>query len=266
MSEIQQLSSPQATPIRYLTSDQQRELNAKLNLNMPHNVLTEHLPTWVAFFRLVRWMWISDLVTEPEVPSYLSDFNKIPDANKQNYLNALTKLIEQQREQKEKLEELFKIKEAEDFYKDTIAMMPENIREQFINYMDGGEEEDLTEITQQLNDTGDVEVLNRLQNALDKRNLINASSTRKATINQAMSPDQIDSRFNLGSSLPEQQNLPPQNSNPQRLKPILPKLPIRNQETNTIASDSSTLFIPNIPKQSTPGIKHTRGLDDLLNK
>jgi hypothetical protein len=213
----------------YISNEEEQALNKELGLIIPSGVLTETIPHWIAFFRTVRLMYMSELIKKEMVREMLNDFISIPDQNKPDFNRNLADFAEVQANRKGQLDELFQTKMMEDDLNYLVKILPEDMGQKLMYYVNTGEEmpEDMMDdMEQEAVIGGDELAAEKLRRALGGRSKFDASSLEEG--GQVLMPTDIADRFDLD----EMQDTPlPSNSTlPQRtptLSPVLPKMPMQ---------------------------------------
>lgn len=216
-----------------ITSQEEQELNQKLGLVLPQGLITESIPMWLSYFRLIRFMYIKEILPVENVPQMLADFAEIPDRYKSEFIGKLYDMAQDQINKIISLEELHAAADLENQIQELIAKLPPELATQFQQEVLGKQIlEASPEIINMAQDDQQQEVLRNLYSALDKRNRLDV---REMNLGQTLAPADIVDRFDLD----------------QPATPKYPPLPSQNT--------------PN-PSYSQTTVNRKANLDDLLNK
>jgi hypothetical protein len=284
-----------ATQIR----EDEARLNAELGLKLPSGILTESIKLWQAYFEFLRSSYVKELIGKEDIPYFLKNFNEVPDSNKLDCISLLNRQMEDKLQRNQLVEAMWAQDEADREIEGVMSLLTPELQKEFDRFLETGQEvpdELVDQGIQDLNQLGQVDAVNRLQRALDKRNMITSKSIQiDRQTGQALTPEEVSARFNLDSD-PETDNVdqfvPPPSSvqnqptalqpslspanpvnNPmpqQNLNPVLPqtapKPGVNRDELDPYADVGSMNSQQPTTLNSQNGRPGPRGLDDLINK
>jgi hypothetical protein len=136
------------------------KLNQELELTIPSSILTEMIPVWNKFHHLCRFLWVNKLMDKPELREFKEIFTKIPDKNKDLYVNEAMKSSIEKVEINDDIKELIIVQEMTEKVNNILPHLPEDLRKEVISIMqygrniyddpDASPDENLAEIEAQL--------------------------------------------------------------------------------------------------------------------